>query len=147
MSPYYSGILGMAPDDPQNGPSFVGKLKSDGVISQKTVGLQINKYPTPSYVTIGGVSSNLMYNISDTQPVYYYKSSQTRRWYLKIHDLMIAKDDNTTYARLDDTGLGVHVSEATVDSFYRSILIPTAIFPTFMTLLDQQFNKTGAAAG
>jgi hypothetical protein len=39
LSPYYSGIMGMAPDDPQNGPSFVAKLKADGKISTKTVGL------------------------------------------------------------------------------------------------------------
>jgi hypothetical protein len=39
ISPYYSGILGLAPDDPMNGPSFVAKLKTDGVIPQKTVGL------------------------------------------------------------------------------------------------------------
>jgi len=39
ISPYYSGILGLAPDDPMNGPSFVAKLQTDGVIPQKTVGL------------------------------------------------------------------------------------------------------------
>jgi hypothetical protein len=78
---------------------------------------------------VGGVSENLMYTIDGSQPIYYYKSSETRRWKVKIHDLMILNEDNSTYSRIDDTGLGVHVSEASVDSFYRSVLIPTAIFP------------------
>jgi hypothetical protein len=55
---------------------------------------------------------------------------------VKIHDMMILKADNQTFSRIDDTGAGVHYTEASVDSFYRSILIPTAIFPQFMGLLD-----------
>lgn len=74
----------------------MAKLKTDGVIAQKTVGLQINKYPTPSYVTIGGVSENIMYTIDDKQPIYYYKSTETRRWKVKVHDLLITNADNQT---------------------------------------------------
>jgi len=88
-----------------------------------------------------------MYTIDGTQPIYYYKSTETRRWKVKTHDLMVLKEDNQTYARIDDSGAGVHYTEASVDSFYRSILVPTAIFPQFMSLLDKQFNKTGPAAG
>jgi hypothetical protein len=56
--------MGVAPDDPMNGPSFVAKLYNAGIIAQKTVGLQVNKYPTPSYVTVGGFSENQMYTIN-----------------------------------------------------------------------------------
>lgn len=33
LNPNYSGIMGVAPDDPMNGPSFVAKLKNEGIIS------------------------------------------------------------------------------------------------------------------
>jgi Eukaryotic aspartyl protease len=39
----YSGILGIAPDDPSNGPSFVATLKSQGQIRNKMIGLLLQK--------------------------------------------------------------------------------------------------------
>lgn len=111
------------------------------------MGLQVNKFPTPSYVTIGGTSEQLMYNVDGAKPVYAYQSTETRRWKVKIHELMIKNEDNTTYSMIDDSGANVHYTEASIDSFYRSILVPTAIFPTFMTLLNKSFNKTGPSAG
>lgn len=35
----YSGILGIAPDDPTNGPSFLAKLKTDNYINEKVLAL------------------------------------------------------------------------------------------------------------
>jgi hypothetical protein len=78
-----------------------------------------------------------MYTVDKEQPVYYYKSTETRRWKVKIHDLMVQNEDKSTYTRVDEGGAAVHYSEAAVDSFYRSILIPTAIFPTFIDLLHK----------
>lgn len=56
-------------------------------------------------------------------------------------------DDNDDYTRIDDTETGVHYTEGFVDSFYRTILLPTSIFPDFMELLHKSFNKTGPLKG
>ncbi len=63
LSSSYSGIIGLAPDDPANGPSFIAKLKNEGKITEKKIGMQINRAPAKSYVTIGGVSEAMMYEI------------------------------------------------------------------------------------
>lgn len=125
----------------------MAKLKSDGVISQKIVGLQINKFPVSSYVTVGGYTLDQMYTIDGKQPVYYYKSTESRRWKAKINDLLMLNADNKTFSRHDTNGAGVHYAEASIDSFYRSILIPQQIFPDFISMLDTQYNKSGPAAG
>ena len=54
LSPSYSGILGIAPDDPTNGPSFVATLLKDGYINQKILGMQLQQAPAASFVTFGG---------------------------------------------------------------------------------------------
>lgn len=57
----YSGILGIAPDDPTNGPSFVASLKNGNYIKYKMLGINLQKSPMTSYVTFGGMSEFMMY--------------------------------------------------------------------------------------
>lgn len=40
------GVIGLAPDDPFNGPSFVATLFSQGVIDKKMIGLMITTAST-----------------------------------------------------------------------------------------------------
>lgn len=39
----YDGILGLAPDDPNNGPSYITAMKDKNLISRKMLGLQFNR--------------------------------------------------------------------------------------------------------
>ncbi len=55
------GMIGLAPDDPSNGPSFIATLFEDGVIPSKVFGLFIAPGSVAnSEITIGGFDSTLM---------------------------------------------------------------------------------------
>ena len=61
----YSGILGIAPDDPSNGPSFVATLNNDGYIHSKMISLLLKRSPLSSFATFGGYSQFMMYTLAD----------------------------------------------------------------------------------
>lgn len=138
LSSSYSGILGVAPDDPTNGPSFIALLKNDKKIKEKVVGLQINKSPKPSYATIGGNNEAFMYQIDGKYPVCYYKTESSTRWKIKVQDLMNTKPDGT-FESLEDKKDGNKM--ATVDSFYRAVLVPATTFPKFVASLNTNYNQ------
>ncbi len=50
------GVIGLAPDDISNGPSFISTLKDQGVIDKKMFGLMITQLNQnqDSTITIGG---------------------------------------------------------------------------------------------
>jgi hypothetical protein len=48
------GLIGLAPDDPENGPSYVAALQTSGLIDKKEVGMIFGKDNTPSELTFGG---------------------------------------------------------------------------------------------
>jgi hypothetical protein len=81
-------------------------------------------------------------------PINYYPSIDSKRWKIKVHDMLTTQaSGDGTYSRIDPDSSGVHYANATVDSFYRPILIPTTLFPKFMTQVNEQFNKSGPAKG
>jgi hypothetical protein len=89
LSSNYSGILGLAPDNPSNGPSFITSMKNKGVISRRMLGMQINNSSLNSFVTYGGVTPSVMYHDSKTQeiPVYFYETSDPKSWKIDVFDL------------------------------------------------------------
>ena len=50
------GVIGLAPDDPTNGPSFIATLASQGKIDKKMVGLMLTQIGQnqESSIVIGG---------------------------------------------------------------------------------------------
>jgi hypothetical protein len=55
------GMLGLAPDDPMNGPSFIATLYNQGIISSKIFGLLITQASvSSSTITMGGYDSSVM---------------------------------------------------------------------------------------
>ncbi len=51
---YEDGILGLAPDTTYNGPSFVGNLKSQGVIDNTMISFYLSRNDSGSKFTFGG---------------------------------------------------------------------------------------------
>jgi hypothetical protein len=77
----YSGILGLAPDDPNNGPSYISAMKNSDLISRRMLGMQINRDNLQSIVTYGGVTASMMWKDNSTQaPVFYYPTTDPKRW-------------------------------------------------------------------
>lgn len=89
----------------------------------------------------------MMYEVDKSYPVWWYKNQDSKRWKIKVNDLMIKNEGADSYMRVDDQNTGVHTADAFVDSFYRSVLIPTSVFPQFMQMVDKSFNKSGPAKG
>lgn len=91
----------------------------------------------------------MMYKDNTTQaPVYYYPTTDPKRWMIKVFDLLLQNSDGSTFTSLDPESEGVHYANARVDTFYKAILIPTDLFSKFVTFVDTQFNKTeGPAKG
>ena len=54
------GILGMSPPNPDNGPSYVQTLYSQGKIAEEVATFQINLRGTTSSVTFGGIPDGLV---------------------------------------------------------------------------------------
>ena len=90
----------------------------------------------------------MMFSTNGERPVYYYRSTDSARWKVQVYDLLVKDVSGNTFTALDPTSEGVHFATARVDTFYRAMLIPSTLFPQFMTLVDNSFNKTvGPAQG
>ena len=68
------GILGLGPDDPSNGPSFVTSLYNLKVLSKSMFGLQLGELSDPSIksqLTLGGYDDTRFKDPEDKK-IYYY---------------------------------------------------------------------------
>jgi hypothetical protein len=50
----FDGILGLSPDDTDNGPSYISALKDSGIIDKKIISFFLSR-STGSKFTFGGV--------------------------------------------------------------------------------------------
>ncbi len=147
MLPQYSGILGVAPDHQSNGPSFVDKLHEAGIIGRKMMSLLIQKNPLSSYVTFGGKTDSMMMTVNKTQPIIWYNSTSELNWKLKVTNTHVRDSSNKWkfYSVYEDDS---NFAFATVDSFFRAVLIPQGVFPDFVKIINSRFNETeGPAKG
>lgn len=82
------------------------------------------------------------------ETIHYYPSNDNKKWKLIVHDFLVqdAKDENT-YNKIDPDNNGMHFANATVDTFYRAVLMPSVIFERFERTVHDNFNVTGPAAG
>lgn len=123
------GILGIAPDDPSNGPSFISSLMTGKVITSKVFGLLITPAAvTASAITIGGYDSSMMstnYMNIHWEPLY-----NTSRWYMKVNDLRIG-----LYSFKSSK-----VLISLLDTFYRTILLPTSEFNNLVNYYRTQYS-------
>jgi hypothetical protein len=118
------GYIGLAPDDPSNGPSYIGELKMQGLIDDKIVSIDLNPYPETSTITIGGLDSK---SASDSQILYY--DSDKKNWKLELWDFKIGDES------MDGT-----INTASVDTFFRPILVPATAFDKFATYITKKHN-------
>lgn len=91
----YSGILGIAPDDEKNGPSFIAKLVEDKIIDSKMVSVLLQRKPLSSYITFGGKSDFMMNKVNGSTPINWYKSTNKTSWKLKLRDTLVRKPNET----------------------------------------------------
>ena len=94
----------------------------------------IQKSPLASYITFGGKTDSMMMTVNKTQPIIWYNSTSDSAWKLKVINTYIRDSSDqwkfhSVYS--DDSNFGF----ATVDSFFRAVLIPKGVFPDFIKLV------------
>lgn len=102
------GLIGLAPDDPTNGPSFASELHSQDVVDSKIVSIDLNYPPGYSRITFGGIDDDV-----DEDQIRYYDQINNKKWELKVEDIYVGNHsvhDNKT------TGI-------LIDTFFRPILL------------------------
>ena len=69
------GVIGLAPDDISNGPSFISTLKDQGVIDKKMFRLMITQLNQnqDSTITIGGYDDTQFQKYID-KDIYWYST-------------------------------------------------------------------------
>lgn len=117
------GGIGLAPDDPRNGESFVTALQEQGVVSEKMFGLILGpsgQKKIPSTITIGGIDES--HFINREQKVLWFSVLNMRRWEIVMQDIKL--DEVSIYT-------GSTKKSAVLDSFYSKIGLPEKEFEEF----------------
>lgn len=68
------GYVGISPDDPSNGPSFVTALHNAGIISDNMVSIKLGSNDE-AIVTFGGVDIH-----ADNKSILYYGTNSNTKW-------------------------------------------------------------------
>lgn len=73
------GVVGLAPDDPSNGPNFIGTLKNQGVIDKKMFGFMLGtqNQSVDSTITIGGYDESQFKDLNN-KLIYWYPVTSTK---------------------------------------------------------------------
>ena len=79
------GFIGLAPDDPSNGESFVGYLKKAGRIDKKFVAINLKVRPEKSTAQFGGWLQSEKRNQSND--FYTYKIKDDKAWLVEVWDV------------------------------------------------------------
>lgn len=125
------GFVGLAPDDPSNGESFVGYLKNAGLIDKKMVAINLKKRPEKSTAQFGGWLQSEKRN--QTNDFYTYKIKNDKAWEVEVWD--VAMDGKS----FDDK---IH-SRALFDSFDRVIELPNPEFTNFKDFMVTKHTADG----
>lgn len=132
-----SGAVGLAPDDPSNGPSFATALKTAGMISNNMFGIYMRNSAFQSNIMFGDYDKNMLAQGAAT-PIYYYnRLMNNNRWAIPAKNAFyglksIFRNSTDTYA--------------IIDSFYSTITLPPADYEAFNKLLTSLYSKMNCTA-
>ncbi|CDW78695.1 eukaryotic aspartyl protease family protein [Stylonychia lemnae] len=116
------GVVGLGPDDPSNGPSFIAELYNQGVIGKKMFGIQVG-FNQKSEMMFGGWDDTWMKTRGEN--IYFYPQSNQSRWEIELRDL-----------KMKNTSFWEGSKKAVIDSFNDSITFPDAEFQVFKTYIE-----------
>lgn len=75
LAPTIEGIIGLALDDPSNGPAYVNSLYNAGKISQRMFGVTlgtIDNFLSKSAITFGGWDDTIFKPDDVNKTIYWY---------------------------------------------------------------------------
>lgn len=134
------GILGLSPDDPNNGPSYIAQLKDNKVIEQKIVSFFFSRAKQSEF-TFGGYKQYLIKEgpQEDGFGIHWYNLIGTRYWEVEIRDLKVESQSifssETKIAILDS---GTSMMSMPFTDFNKFKKIYQAAYPGEFTCLDKQ---------
>ena len=125
------GAIGLAPDDPTNGPSFITAMKTANLISQNIFGIYMRQGTIQSTFMFGDYDRS--YLPTPSAQIYYYPRMANRRWALKVQD-----------SKLGDVSVFTNstATYAIVDSFYNTVTLPPNDFQAFAAQIQQVYAST-----
>lgn len=113
------GMIGLGPDDPSNGPSYVASLFNSGLIGRKMFGLIFGNADN-SQITLGGWDESKFKSSDD--PINFFPQTNSSRWEIELRD-----------AKMGNNSFWVSCKKAVIDTFYRTVTLPMAEYQKFQT--------------
>lgn len=129
------GFLGLGFDLPDNGPSFISSLKSQGYIDYESLAVHIdsglNQTNTSqgSLMTLGGHDPQFMYP-NPEEGVFNTYQSENNNWEIEVRG----------FGFMNQTIEAEYRSFAIIDSFARGVQIPQSEFYQFVVQMKTIFN-------
>lgn len=120
IAPYLTpmdGMLGLGPDDPSNGPSYVAALYESGVIGRKMFGLKFGTADN-SMITFGGWDETQLKSLDD--PINFFPQTNSSRWEIDMRDV-----------KMRNVSFWVSCRKAVIDTFFRVVTLPMAEYNLF----------------
>lgn len=116
------GMLGLAPDDPSNGPSYISALVEQGIVSKKIFGLVYGK-SLDSEITLGGWDETWMKSRDDD--IHFFDQTNQTRWEIDVRDV-----------KMSGISFWKGNRKAVIDSFIRVISLPKEEFAEFKPFIE-----------
>eukprot|EP00347_Sterkiella_histriomuscorum_P017229 403350189 len=117
------GMLGLGPDDPANGPSFVAALYNEQKIGRKMFGLAYGKQ-LKSQITFGGWDETFKRSIEDE--IYFFPQTNNTRWEIELRDV-----------KMSNTSFWTSTRKVVIDTFFRVVSLPLPEYENFKNYIEK----------
>lgn len=128
------GIMGLAPDEDDNGPSYMTSLRNISLIDQLQISFQMTSMnKKKSTMTFGGYDPEALkpFPSDKNRTIYWYDNMHDdREWGTQLRNILIdgvSLLDNTTYAK--------------IDSFMPFIQIPIPMYLTYVKYMQANHSQ------
>lgn len=117
------GVIGLAPDDPSNGPNFLASLYGKKLIDANMFGLMLTTIDSQqaSAITVGGYDKTQFKDLTKKE-ISWYQSTSSTMWQIPVNDMKIGEES---------IFVGDSRKKAVLNSFYQYITLPAEEFQIF----------------
>eukprot|EP00347_Sterkiella_histriomuscorum_P017906 403347527 len=128
------GVIGLAPDDQYNGPSFIATLFEQKKIDKKMLGIMITTVDSgkESSIVLGGYDDTQWKDYTN-KDLRWYTTTTSQAWRISVNDI-----------KIEDTSIFQSSSrkQAQFNTFYPFISLPVQEFQAFMSDLKNRVKTT-----
>ena len=129
----YDGLVGLAPNIPENGPSYVEALKKNGIIDKTEFSMFLSVDAATSYIEFGGYDADKLLNNTnmDGLGLHWYDLTGSRlHWQVKMVDLTVG----------NSSVFSSSAEKAVFDSSSPYIIVPQDVFKDLIAKMKAESN-------